>query len=102
MDAGELPLLRGHVLSEEDLRVRRHILDLMCRFETCFTDTEGDTVREGIARLSEMEDDGLVDVDDGTVRVTPAGRPFVRNVCMAFDARLWRQQPGSQLFSDVI
>jgi len=102
VQAGELPLLRGHVLSEEDLRVRRHILDLMCRFETRFADQEGDTVRQGIHRLREMRDDGLVDVHDGTVRVTPAGRPFVRNVCMAFDARLWRQQPGSQLFSDVI
>ena len=38
----------------------------------------------------------------GLVRVLRAGRPFVRNVCMAFDAYLWRQQPASRLFSDVI
>jgi coproporphyrinogen III oxidase-like Fe-S oxidoreductase len=38
----------------------------------------------------------------GRIRVTEAGRPFIRNICMAFDARLWRSAPQSQLFSKAI
>jgi oxygen-independent coproporphyrinogen-3 oxidase len=36
------------------------------------------------------------------VRVTEPGRPFVRNVCMAFDARLARQAPDKPLFSRTV
>jgi oxygen-independent coproporphyrinogen-3 oxidase len=101
VDAGELPLLRGHVLDEEDLRLRRHILELMCRFET-HIDAGDSSAREGASRLDEMQRDGLVELTDDGVRITPEGRPFVRNVCMAFDARLWREKPRSQLFSSTI
>ena len=34
------------------------------------------------------DDDGLVEWDRETFRITPAGRPFVRNVCAHFDAYL--------------
>ena len=29
-----IPVYRGHILSEEDLILRRHILNLMCQFHT--------------------------------------------------------------------
>ena len=34
VNQGEFPLLRGHLLSEEDLIIRKHILNIMCHFET--------------------------------------------------------------------
>ncbi len=100
--AGEMPLLRGHVLDDEDLSLRGHILDIMCRFETRFPDRGAPAVEAGLGRLREMADDGLVDLAPDAVRVTEAGRPFVRNVCMAFDAHLWSSQPATRLFSDTI
>jgi len=100
--AGELPLLRGHVLDAEDLSLRRHILDIMCRFETRFPRRDDPAVEAGLDRLREMAEDGLVDLEPDAVRVTEAGRPFVRNVCMAFDAHLWSSQPSTRLFSDTI
>ena len=100
--SGELPLLRGHVLDDEDLSLRGHILDIMCRFETRFPDRGAPAVEAGLGRLREMADDGLVDLAPDAVRVTEAGRPFVRNVCMAFDAHLWSSQPATRLFSDTI
>ena len=30
----KLPVLRGHLLTDEDLIIRKHILNLMCQFET--------------------------------------------------------------------
>ncbi|MEG0761494.1 MAG: oxygen-independent coproporphyrinogen III oxidase, partial [Chryseobacterium sp.] len=36
---GEIPVVKGHILNQEDLAVRRHILNLMCQLETEFTET---------------------------------------------------------------
>ena len=37
LKADTLPVYRGHVLSNEDLIVRKHILNLMCRFKTSWS-----------------------------------------------------------------
>ena len=102
--AGELPLLRGHLLSDEDQRIRRHVLELMCRFRTRWGEDadEAPLLDEASARLAEMAEDGLVELAPGELRVTEAGRPFVRNVCMALDVRLWRNQPATRIFSQTI
>ncbi|WP_109697627.1 oxygen-independent coproporphyrinogen III oxidase [Chitinophaga deserti] len=101
---GKLPVFRGHMLTKEDLRLRGHILNLMCRFETSWNrqDTECDAITEGLQRLQEMEHDGLVDVEPGKVTVTQKGKPYIRNICMAFDARLWRNVPQTELFSNAV
>ncbi|RAJ85428.1 oxygen-independent coproporphyrinogen-3 oxidase [Chitinophaga dinghuensis] len=104
VNKGEFPVIRGHILTHEDLLIRGHIHDLMCNFETSWrkADTQCDAVMEGIERLQELEHDGLVEVMPDRVAVTPAGRTFIRNICMAFDARLWRKLPATQLFSSAI
>ena len=101
---GELPLLRGHLLDDEDRRVRRHVLELMCRFETRWEPhwPEAELLAEASGRLREMRDDGLVELAPCLIRVTEAGRAFVRNVCMTLDARLWRNQPATRIFSSTI
>jgi len=43
---------------------------------------------EARRRLAALEQEGLVQFDGETVRVTELGRPFVRQVCAAFDAYL--------------
>lgn len=104
VNSGVLPVVKGHVLSSEDMRLRKHIQSLMCRFETFLnrTDAHCSAVMEGMARLQELESDGLVAVLPGRIQVTEKGRPFIRNICMAFDARLWRKAPQSELFSRAI
>jgi len=49
-----------------------------------------------------MENDGLVIIEKNGIKVTNAGKPFVRNICMAFDLRLKRKAPGTKLFSMTI
>ncbi len=104
VEKGELPLLRGHVLTPEDLVIRRHILNLMTRFETSWEDAGLRTeFLDGVpGRLAELEHDGLVELEGRSCRVTERGRPFLRNICMAFDARLNRSAPATQLFSKTI
>jgi len=102
--AGEIPIFRGHALTREDRILRRHILNLMTHFETGWEKSESfvpylETVDE---RLAELKADGLVNVTKRGCRITEAGRPFLRNICMAFDARMRRKQPTTQLFSRTI
>lgn len=102
--AGEIPTFRGHLLDREDLILRRHVLNVMTRFETSWEDADLyvphlDTVAE---RLREPARDGLVRLTRRGCRITEEGRPFLRNICMAFDARLARGTNGAQLFSRTI
>ncbi|MUP47300.1 oxygen-independent coproporphyrinogen III oxidase [Gramella sp. BOM4] len=99
-----LPVFRGHILNREDLVIRRHILNLMCRLKTAwFTlNYSFDELPEVLSQLEEMKNDQLVKIDGKNLQVTEAGRPFVRNVCMAFDLRMRRNKPETQLFSMCI
>ncbi|MDB4225784.1 oxygen-independent coproporphyrinogen III oxidase [bacterium] len=99
-----IPVYRGHILNGEDLTIRKHILNLMCRFETSWTkDTlYFDELPEALILLKEMEKDGLLQVYSNKIKVTKKGQPFVRNICMAFDVLLQRKQPDTQLFSMTV
>ncbi|MBD78618.1 MAG: oxygen-independent coproporphyrinogen III oxidase [Crocinitomicaceae bacterium] len=104
IDRGELPLFRGHFLNEEDLVLRRHILNLMCHFKTSWTEEENNTIdfQEICSRLVEMEEDGLCTIEPNGLTVTEKGQGFVRNICMAFDLRMYRKAPSTELFSQTI
>ncbi|MEZ4854529.1 oxygen-independent coproporphyrinogen III oxidase [Flavobacterium sp.] len=100
----ELPIHKGHLLNDEDLVIRQHILNIMCTFTTNWTDNKlfFNELPEVLTSLQEMETDGLLQIDDTSLRITAAGKPFVRNVCMAFDLRLKRNKPETALFSMTI
>ena len=100
----QLPVFKGHLLTSEDLIIRKHILNLMCQFSTSWKDKSLDfpeltTVLES---LKEMEDDGLLTIQNESITVTEKGKPFVRNICMAFDLRLIKKAPETKLFSMTI
>jgi oxygen-independent coproporphyrinogen-3 oxidase len=101
---GEIPMMRGHKLTSEDLVLRRHVLNLMTRFETSWATSDLhipflDSIDE---RLAEFETDNLIRLNNRTCKVTQTGRTFLRNVCMAFDAHLATDAPGQKLFSRTI
>lgn len=104
INAGELPVIKGHILTGEDLVIRRHILNIMCKGETRWNNhlEPCEALTNGIERLQPMVDDGLVEVDSRSLTVTPPGKNYLRNVCMALDARLWANKPATQLFSMAI
>jgi oxygen-independent coproporphyrinogen III oxidase len=102
VEEGRLPLFRGHVLNEEDLRIRGHILKLMTQFETQLESDEDPFLNEVPKRLHELQLDGCVEWNRKQLRVTEEGKPFLRNICMAFDAALLRKAPETRLFSQTI
>ena len=104
LNVNKIPVYRGHILSKEDLIIRKHILNLMCRFKTSWTSDASyfEELPEVLARLKEMETDGLLTIHPNSIAVTQKGQPFVRNICMAFDLLLQRKQPDTQLFSMTV
>jgi oxygen-independent coproporphyrinogen-3 oxidase len=101
---GELPIQRGHLLDAEDQVLRRHILRLMTRLRTDW-DQPGDYtdyMSTALQRLAEPAADGLVELGAASCRVTEKGRAYLRNICMAFDARLARRMPDKVLFSRTV
>ncbi len=104
VEKGILPVYRGHILNEEDLIIRKHILNMMCCLESSWENAslQFKELPETLSKLKEMEDDGLIKIDSTKLQITEKGRPFVRNVCMAFDILLQRRQPETQLFSMTV
>ena len=104
LESDKLPIFRGHLLTSEDLIIRKHILNLMCQFETSWEDKSSylDEIPEILIQLKEIEKDGLIIIQKNGIQVTDAGKPFIRNICMAFDLRLKRKAPETQLFSMTI
>lgn len=104
VNGGLIPVYRGHLLSETDLKIRKYILDLMCKFETELTNDDNLTEIHTaiIAELQEMLEDKLIEINGNNIKVTEAGIPFIRNVCMAFDQNLSPEVEHQRLFSKTI
>ena len=104
IEQGVLPFFKGHILSEEDMLLRRHILNIMCNLETDWSSKEKQcpALFDSLERLKELESDGLIELSDTHLSVVPEGKPFLRNICMALDAKLWQRQPETALFSRVV
>jgi oxygen-independent coproporphyrinogen-3 oxidase len=96
---GEIPTLRGHLLTDEDRRLREQILQFMTRFKVRLTNKQAEDAEEF---LRPMIDDGLVEVSDDTLELTEKGTPFLRNACMFFDRRLRSQEQRPQVFSQAL
>ena len=82
---------------ERDALRRDVITRLICDFELDFAQLEErfdvDSERyfdDELVRLIPMAADGLLEVTTHGIRVKPAGRLLIRNVCMVFDAHLGR------------
>ena len=93
--AGRLPVARGILLDEEDIVRRAIISELMCHGEIdmrAFGERHeldfAAVFAAELARLREQAVDGLVTLEESTIRVTARGRLLLRNVAMSFDAYL--------------
>ncbi|MEB3754336.1 oxygen-independent coproporphyrinogen III oxidase [Acinetobacter sp. MD2(2019)] len=104
LDANELPIVKGHLLTTEDLIIRQHILNLMCRFHTSWEDASMSfsQLPDVLNELKEMQRDGLLQITVNQIQITEQGKPFIRNICMAFDLRLKRNKPNMRIFSMTI
>jgi oxygen-independent coproporphyrinogen-3 oxidase len=111
VDAGHLPVAKGYVRTAEDNLRADVIQELMCHGELDFDACEREHpgldfdmhFAAEIRRLGELARDGLVELDERAVRITPRGRLLMRIVAMAFDEHLARpREQQVAKFSRVI
>jgi len=108
IDEDKLPIKRGVILTNEDDLRRAVIKQLICHFELdyetfnqAFAINFTQHFAEELASLSNYIEDGLVQISDNGILVTPKGGLLIRNICMAFDEYLTRPQ-HSVRYSKVI
>ncbi|MEH6586480.1 MAG: oxygen-independent coproporphyrinogen III oxidase [Halioglobus sp.] len=95
IDAGELPVTRGCRVNDDD-KLRRHIImslisELKLDIGDCNRQFSIDFSRmfqPQLEQLAPMVTDGLLAISDNNITITKRGRPFLRNICMLFDAYL--------------
>lgn len=107
IENGELPILRGIELDEDDLVRQVVINELICNgfldvhaVEQRFRIDFPEYFTSSLPALHAMQAAGLVSVTDAAILVQPQGRLLIRNVCMAFDNYLQREH--AQSFSKLI
>jgi len=108
IDAGELPVVRGHALTLDDRLRRQAILALMCNNELPFDLTTSEfgapadqLLAEEFMAMKPYEDEGFVEFHSDRLVITELGRHFARNVCMELDAYLDRDS-SKPLFSRTV
>lgn len=101
VNANKFPISKGHILTAEDVNIRQHILNLMCRHESDFSLAPGDNLLlgEAMEKLKEPLNDQLICINNNKLNLTEQGRLFMRNVCLAFDKRYWSKTPEKNVFS---
>jgi oxygen-independent coproporphyrinogen-3 oxidase len=95
IDRAELPVTRGCRVNAED-RLRRHIImSLISHLRLDLVDCNrqfgidfNSAFKQQLDALQPMVRDGLLEVTGQELVVTRRGRPFLRNICMPFDAYL--------------
>jgi oxygen-independent coproporphyrinogen-3 oxidase len=104
----QLPIMRGMELNADDLVRRAIIQDLMCHFELVKKTLniayliDFDSYFEAeMKELRDYEREGLLEISDDGIRVTPKGRMLIRNICMVFDKYL-RTRTEHARYSKVI
>jgi oxygen-independent coproporphyrinogen III oxidase len=95
IDQGQLPVVRGIALTRDDLVRHAVIMALMCQGEVVFESIELNYLLDfrkyfasELEALAVMQEQGLVRLEEGRIRVTELGWFFVRGVAMLFDRYL--------------
>ena len=108
LDQGRFPVVRGLALSRDDLIRRSVIMALMCQghvqFESIHLAWMVDFKTMFAKELTQLEDlqaQGLVQLSETGIQVTPTGWFFVRGVAMLFD-RYVQADRNRQRFSKII
>lgn len=105
---GHFSTIKGMTLSSDDLIRRAAINQLICHFYldgNAFGAAHGINFAEYFAKelagLKQHQVDGLLNIENKVLKITPAGRLLIRSICMVFDAYLDQNLIG-KAFSRII
>ncbi|QHL88484.1 oxygen-independent coproporphyrinogen III oxidase [Nibribacter ruber] len=104
---GEWPQFKGYLLTEQDVQLRRHILNIACHGKTSWSGTASQALVEQtiFPALQDLAQDGLINLTSSDLKLTALGRNFLRSVCAAFDMYLQAPVAGVEqkpMFSQAV
>ena len=106
LESGQLPIVKGLIINQDDKIRRELIMELICHFEVSISSLEQrysinfkNYFANSLEKLDEMQNDGLVVLTNDSIKVMDKGKLLVRNICMIFDNYL---KSGSTSFSKTI
>jgi oxygen-independent coproporphyrinogen-3 oxidase len=92
IESGELPIVKGLLIDDDDLIRAAVIQDLMCYDSLSFDDFGAkhnidfrEYFASEIEKLDVLEKDDLLVLSDAGIEITPRGRLLLRNIAMTFD-----------------
>jgi len=92
IERGELPIKKGLLVDDDDLLRAAVIQDLMCYDNLSYDDFSArhnvdfrEYFEKEIEKLDVLENDGLIELTDSGITITPQGRLLLRNIAMTFD-----------------
>jgi len=92
IERGELPIVKGLLVDDDDLLRAAVIQDLMCYDSLDFDKFGADHgidfreyFAEEVQQLGVLEEDELIELSDAGITITPKGRLLLRNIAMTFD-----------------
>lgn len=109
VDEGKMPIVKGYALAPWQ-RIAREVIECMMCNHTIHWEEMAAHLQCSVAdiqqaivydekQLSTMQEDGLLVFDAHSVRCTPEGMPFVRNIAAAFDPMM---RNNEKLFSKPV
>ena len=108
LDNAQLPIVKGLALSRDDLIRRAWIMAIMCQghvqydaFNEAWLIDAKKYFAPELSQLESLQTQGLVELGDGGLQVTPMGWFFVRGVAMVFDKYLQADRNRTR-FSKII
>ena len=106
LESGQLPIVKGLIINQDDKIRRELIMELICHFEVSISSLEQhysinfkNYFANSLEKLAEMQNDGLVVLTNDSIKVMDKGKLLVRNICMIFDNYL---KSSSTSFSKTI
>jgi oxygen-independent coproporphyrinogen-3 oxidase len=101
--SGHLAIEKGHLLTEEDVTNKRHIMDVMCKGKIKLPN---DLSPEHLAyieeKITEFINDGLLQWENESLVATEAGLLLIRNIASIMDPYLYRLGMRDNVFSKSI
>ena len=109
LDEGKLPTHAGYRMTRDDVIRREVIMKIMCdnevmkagveekfgiSFDAHFTDE--------LAKLEQFTADGLLELKQDRIVISPTGRLIVRNIAMCFDPYLESMRKDKPVFSKTV
>lgn len=108
LDEQQLPLAKGLVMTRDDAIRRAAIHDLLCQstlnilsFERAWEIDFATYFASELEQMQTLEHDGLVELTEDSIDITPRGRFLARIIAMRFDRHL-REAKSIAKFSRVI